>query len=145
MIAKPLRVTANRLEINYSTSAPGFMRVEIQDANGKPFPGFSLSECREIVSDKIGHVVSWTHGSEVSKLGGKPVRLNFAMKDTDLPFDSTEPLPPVRFRNRKALWELLVLTCQQSNFARIIPNTSRVIPKGMPPPGLSQPDNHLVF
>ena len=102
MIAKPLRFTGNRLEINFSTSAPGFMRVEIQDANGKPFPGFSLSECREIVGDKIGRVVSWTYGSDVSELAGKPVRLNLAMKDADLPFDSTEPLPLVRFRNRKS-------------------------------------------
>ena len=97
MIAKPLRFTANRLEINYSTSAPGFMRVEIQDANGKPFPGFSLSECREIVSDKIGHVVSWTHGSDVSKLGGKPVRGEFRDEGyrPSLRFHGTTPSRPL--------------------------------------------------
>ena len=84
MITKPLRFTSNRLEINYSTSAPGFVTVETQDANGKPFPGFSLAEYREIIGDKIGRVVSWKHGSDVSELAGKPVRLHFAMKDADL-------------------------------------------------------------
>ena len=84
MITKPLRFTGNHLEINYSTSAPGFVRVETQDANGKPFPGFSLAEYREIIGDKIGRVVSWKHGSDVSELAGKPVRLHFAMKDADL-------------------------------------------------------------
>lgn len=58
MITKPLRFTGNHLEINYSTSAPAFMRIEIQDANGKPFSGFSLAECREIVGDGIRRVVS---------------------------------------------------------------------------------------
>ena len=99
MIAKPLRFTGNRLEINFWTSAPDFMKVEIQDANGKPFPDFSLSECRKIVGDKIGRVVSWTHGSDVSNLAGKPVRPNFAMDEGCRPSlryhwtTSSRPLP----------------------------------------------------
>ena len=36
----PIKFSGNRLSMNYSTSAGGGVRVEIQDANGKPIPGF---------------------------------------------------------------------------------------------------------
>jgi len=72
------------LAINYSTSAVGSIRVEIQDANGKPYPGFSLEDCEEIFGDEISHRVSWRKGSDVSSLAGQSVRLRFAMKDADL-------------------------------------------------------------
>ena len=32
------------MEINFSTSAAGYVGVEIQDAAGKPIPGFALKE-----------------------------------------------------------------------------------------------------
>ena len=84
LATKPLRFEGNQLEINYATSAAGSLRVEIQDVQGKPLPGFSLSECTEIIGDEIERVVSWTEGSNVSRIAGKPVRLRFVMKDADL-------------------------------------------------------------
>ncbi|MBI3680083.1 MAG: hypothetical protein HY235_06765 [Acidobacteria bacterium] len=84
LLTKPLGFQGNRLEINYSTSAAGSIRVEIQDAAGKPVPGFSLAESPEIIGDQIERIVRWTGGSDVSPLGAKPVRLRFALKDADL-------------------------------------------------------------
>ncbi len=72
------------LELNYRTGAPGFVRVEIQDAAGMPVPGFTLDECPEIIGDEIERTVAWTQGADVSRLAGRPVRLRFAMKDADL-------------------------------------------------------------
>lgn len=58
MITKPLVYSGNRLNINYSTSAAGGLRVEIQTADGKPIEGFALADCPEIIGDRIEHTVS---------------------------------------------------------------------------------------
>jgi hypothetical protein len=84
MITKPFTFTGSRLEINYRTSAPGFVRVEIQNAAGQPIPGCTLDDCPEIIGDAIEHIVAWKQGPEVSRLTGQPVRLRFVMKDADL-------------------------------------------------------------
>lgn len=84
LLTKPLRFEGKELEINYSTSAGGAVRVEIQDADGKPIPGFALDDCTQIVGDQIERVVAWTGGSDVSRLAGQAVRLRFAMADADL-------------------------------------------------------------
>ncbi|MDO9526022.1 MAG: hypothetical protein Q7J57_10895 [Gemmobacter sp.] len=84
MLTKSFMFTGNQLEINYRTSAPGFVRVEIQNAAGKPIPGYTLDDCPEIIGDEIERIVVWKQGADVSKLAGQPVRLRFVMKDADL-------------------------------------------------------------
>jgi hypothetical protein len=84
MVTKPLTFTGTELVVNFSTGAAGGIRVEIQDADGKPLPGFALAEAVETIGDEIGRVVRWKGGSDVSALAGKPVRLRFVMKDADL-------------------------------------------------------------
>ncbi|MCL5743566.1 MAG: hypothetical protein M1541_06515 [Acidobacteria bacterium] len=84
LVTRPLRFAGRRLELNYSTSAPGGIRVEIQDAEGVPLPGFTLAESRELIGDEIARQVSWAGGGDVSRLAGKPVRLRFVMRDADL-------------------------------------------------------------
>jgi len=83
LVTKPLTFAGKMLELNYSTSAAGGLRVEIQDANGRPLAGFSLADCAEIIGDEIGRAVSWKSGPDVSRLAGKPVRLLFELKDAD--------------------------------------------------------------
>ena len=84
MLTRPLTFKGNALHINYSTSAAGSVRVEIQDAAGKPIPGFTLNDCPEIFGDEIDHTVAWKQGSDVGKLAGQTVRLRFVLKDADL-------------------------------------------------------------
>ena len=84
MLTHPLTFSGHTLEINYSTSAAGSIRVEIQDQSGKPVPGFSLDDCTTIVGDQIEHVVAWKDGSDVSRLQNRPIQLRFVMKDADL-------------------------------------------------------------
>jgi hypothetical protein len=84
LVTKPLRFEGNQLEINFSTSAAGSVRVEIQDANGDPIPGFTLADCNEQFGDEIDRVVSWKQGTDVSGLSDKTVRLRFEPKDADL-------------------------------------------------------------
>jgi hypothetical protein len=84
LLTKPLTFAGKKLELNFVTSAAGGIRVEILDANGKPFPGFALTDCPEMIGDEIDRVVNWSGGSDVGTLAGKIVQLRFLMKDADL-------------------------------------------------------------
>jgi len=84
MTTRPFRFLGNELEINYATSAAGSLRFELQDEAGHVFPGFGLSNSREIIGDQISRVVAWTGGTSLKALAGKTVRLRVVMKDADL-------------------------------------------------------------
>jgi hypothetical protein len=84
MVTKPLIFKGQELEINYRTGAAGSVRVEIQDADGQPIPGYSLADCPEIIGDEIGRIVVWKQGTDISQLAGQPVRLRFVLRDADL-------------------------------------------------------------
>ena len=84
MLTKPVIFSGQELEINYRTSAPGVVRVELQDAAGQPISGYTLDDCPEIIGDEIARRVAWKQGPDVSRLGGQRVRLRFVMKDADL-------------------------------------------------------------
>ena len=83
-VTKPLCFEGDRLSINFATSAAGSVRVEIQDAAGKPIPGFALKDCPEIFGDMLHRVVTWKSAERLDSLAGKPVRLLFELKDADL-------------------------------------------------------------
>jgi hypothetical protein len=84
LVTKLLKFTGDKLEINYSTSAAGQVLVEIQDADGKPIPGFTLADCKPIYGDHIARTVEWKAETDVSSLAGKSIRLHFEMSDADL-------------------------------------------------------------
>ena len=52
LLTKPLVFDGGNLALNLETSAAGGVRVELQDADGRPIEGYSLDECPEI----RGHV-----------------------------------------------------------------------------------------
>ncbi|MBS0631984.1 MAG: hypothetical protein JSS11_08735 [Verrucomicrobia bacterium] len=84
MLTKPFTVEGARLTLNYSTSAAGSLRVEVQTAEGEPIPGYTLEECPVIVGDTIERTVSWATTSDLTPLRGRAVRLRFVLKDADL-------------------------------------------------------------
>ncbi|NOR75141.1 MAG: hypothetical protein GQ525_08265 [Draconibacterium sp.] len=84
LITKPFRFTGDKLFVNFSTSAAGFIKVEILDLNGNKIEGFELENSSEIIGNEIEKAVSWNDNPELKKLNGKPVRLRFVMKDADL-------------------------------------------------------------
>ena len=84
MVSRLLTFSGSELVLNYSTSAAGSVRVEIQGPSGEAIPGYALEDAQEIVGDEIKRLVAWEAGSDVSALAGKPVRLRFVMKDADL-------------------------------------------------------------
>lgn len=80
LITKPLTFKGSKLALNFATSAAGDIRVEFQDAAGKPLPGFALNDCPPIFGDSVERVLSL----DVGRLAGKPVRLRFVLRDADL-------------------------------------------------------------
>jgi hypothetical protein len=84
LTTKPFRFSGKQLTLNYATSAAGGLRVEIQDADGKPLRGFTLADAPEAFGDKIDAPFSWKQGADVSSLAGKAVRLRFVLRDADL-------------------------------------------------------------
>ena len=83
-VTKPLQFAGKRLSLNFSTSAAGSIRVEVQNANGGPIEGFTLADCHEIFGDTLEGTVTWKRGADVSALAGRPVRLRFELNDADL-------------------------------------------------------------
>ena len=84
LVTKPVVFAGKKLVVNFVTRDQGSLRVELQDADGKPIPGFALADCAELRGDAIEQVVAWAAGSEVSPLAGKPIRLRFELKEGDL-------------------------------------------------------------
>jgi len=70
--------------LNFATSAPGFIKVEIQDADSEPVTGYSLNDAKELIGNYIEHPAVWKNGTDVSPLSGRPIRLKFVMKDANL-------------------------------------------------------------
>ena len=84
MITKPVRFTGDKMLINFSTSAAGFVKVELQGMNGNQIEGFELENSTEIIGNEIEKEVSWNGNPDLKKINGEPVRLRFVMKDADL-------------------------------------------------------------
>lgn len=84
LVTKPITFTGDQLKLNFSTSAAGSVWVEIQDLAGNAIPGFSLAECEPLFGDTLDREISWLHGSDVSSLANRPVRLRFVLQDADV-------------------------------------------------------------
>lgn len=84
VLTRPLRFSGGVLTLNFSSSAAGGIRVEIQDETGRPIPGHTLEESEPIYGDALERKVTWRSGADVSALQSRPVRLRFVLRDADL-------------------------------------------------------------
>jgi len=84
LITKPVIFKGDEMVINFSTSAAGYVKVELQDADGKPIKGFELDRSKEVIGNEIEKKVTWKDLPDLKALNGKPVRIRFVMKDADL-------------------------------------------------------------
>jgi hypothetical protein len=92
-LTKPLKFAGNKLELNYSTAGAGEIRVELQNAQGRPIPGRTLADCDPIQGDAIAGHVTWKGTEDLSPYAGQPVRLRFEMNEADI-FSLKFPSPP---------------------------------------------------
>jgi hypothetical protein len=84
LITRPIVYDGDALELNYSTSAAGGVRLEVQDAAGAPLPGFALADSAELIGNEIDRAFPLRAAQSLAAHRGKPVRLRFALKDADL-------------------------------------------------------------
>ncbi len=78
LMTKPVRFQGKKLSVNVATTR-GFLRVELQDQEGKPIRGFAASDCKPISTDSVEQSVSWRGQETVGPLAGKTVRLRFEL------------------------------------------------------------------
>lgn len=79
-----LTFRGGKLRLNIDTGSAGTAFVELQDAEGKPLPGFGLKDCEEIGGNFIDQCVYWKGKPDVSMLAGKPVRIRYVLKRAKL-------------------------------------------------------------
>ena len=84
LTTQPITFKGSRLELNFSTSAAGSLRVEIQDENGNPIPGFSLEDCPSYFGDSVAKTIVWNNNPDLTAINGQTVQLHFELKDADL-------------------------------------------------------------
>lgn len=84
LLTRPLVFSGRELVLNYSTSAAGGIRVEIQTADGEPIPGFALEKCPTVFGDRIERTVHWNGSPDLAPFAGQPMRLRFVMQESDL-------------------------------------------------------------
>jgi hypothetical protein len=83
LLTHPLSFEGEELVLNYATSAAGSVRVELQDVDGHPLPGYTLEENEELYGDELERPVSW-NGTSLAAMAGQPVRLRFVLRDADV-------------------------------------------------------------
>ncbi|MEX2026892.1 MAG: hypothetical protein WEH44_06315, partial [Pirellulaceae bacterium] len=84
LLTRPLSFAGRQLLVNFATSAAGELRLELQEPNGTPIPGFELEECHTLFGDAVQRQVRWKGGHNVAALAGKPLRLRAVLRDADL-------------------------------------------------------------
>jgi hypothetical protein len=76
LVTKPFTFAGDRLELNLDASG-GMIRVELQDADGRPLPGFALAGSEPLRENDTAAVVRWH--PVLAKLAGRPVRLKLEL------------------------------------------------------------------
>jgi hypothetical protein len=84
MTTKLLTFSGSKLVVNFSTSAAGYIIVELLDNKGNAIKGYTADDCIPLTGNEITRIVEWKKGSDISALQNIPVKLRFRMKDADL-------------------------------------------------------------
>ena len=85
MVTRPLSFRGGNLELNFSASAAGSVRVEILHGQvDTAIEGYGLADSVELLGDDLERTGRWAEGADLSKLSGEPVRLRFVLRDADI-------------------------------------------------------------
>jgi hypothetical protein len=79
---RPILFSGQDLVLNLDASKGG-AQVALLEADGTPIPGFALDDCEPIKADRLDQVVTWRGGSP-SALAGKPIRIQFVLRQSTL-------------------------------------------------------------
>ncbi len=84
LLTKPIRCGGKNLYVNLNADEGGQLQVEALDNNGRPIPGFTLSECQSVTGNHVRQIVNWNGQPNLSPLTEKDVRLRFRLKNVHL-------------------------------------------------------------
>ena len=86
MTTELLEFSGENLYLNYSTSASGFIKVELQDFQGKYIEGYSVEDSPEIFGDKCEGLIKWKNGPNlpIESIRSGLVKMRFVLKDADI-------------------------------------------------------------
>jgi len=82
LITKPITFQGDKLEVNYSTSAAGSVRVGILSGDSRKVR--TLNDCDELIGDRLDRIVGWRGNPRLGDMQGVPIRLVFALRDADV-------------------------------------------------------------
>ncbi len=80
----PIRHGGGRLELNIDCGGLGEAFVAILDVEGRPVPGFDREDCDPIDLNQPRHIVAWRGNSNLDPLAGRPIRLQFFLRNAKL-------------------------------------------------------------
>jgi len=84
LITKPFTHAGADLRLNFATSAVGWVKVEVLNADGKPIDGFDAEGSEPRFGDSISEPISWGSGRAWEELAGQTIRLKIYLRDADL-------------------------------------------------------------
>lgn len=84
ILTSPLLFNGDQLDLNFSTSAAGWLQVEIQDAAGQPIESLRMAEMVPVFGDTLCREVHWKTETSLARFIGVPIRLRFRLQDADL-------------------------------------------------------------
>ena len=84
IVTPVMRFAGSQLYLNLDTGGGGSVRVELQDAHGRPQAGCGEADASFVCGNSVSMPVSWGESSDISAWAGKPVRIRFVMRDCKL-------------------------------------------------------------
>jgi len=88
LVTRPLRFEGKRLELNVDTGGGGWVRVELQDENGRPLEGFSCADSVPANGNSVRLPAVWGSAdgprTDVGPLAPQAVKVRFVMRDCRL-------------------------------------------------------------
>jgi hypothetical protein len=84
LITRPLDFEGHRLHVNVAVAKGGEVRVEVVTHDGKPIPGYSVTDCVPIGGDGIDMPVSWKAKAKLVGLDHAQVRFRFRLNKAKL-------------------------------------------------------------
>ena len=70
--------------VNARTAPEGEVRVELQDAEARPLPGFTAADCRPIRGDATAHRVEWRGVGQAEAPVGQPTRIRLTARQASV-------------------------------------------------------------
>ena len=80
----PMEVKGTGLEVNFSASAAGSVRIGLLDEAGELLPGFEPENQIELLGDDLARAARWKDGASLATLKGRRVRIRFHLLEADL-------------------------------------------------------------